>query len=84
MTICGLQMHNIEKGAREMHKGHCFDKGKECDFISELNNTPCFKERKRRRLCSGLSAKWQKVVRPKIISISLWRLLYYKTSKRGL
>lgn len=45
---------------------------KECDFISELNNTPCFKERKKRRLCSGLSAKWQKVVRPKIISISLW------------
>lgn len=28
MTICGLQMHNIEKGAREMHKGHCFDMGK--------------------------------------------------------
>lgn len=44
---------------------------KECDFVSELNNTPCFKERKKRRLCSGLSAKWQKVVRPKIISIIL-------------
>lgn len=28
MTICGLQMQNIEKGAREMHKGYCFDKGK--------------------------------------------------------